>query len=312
MATAEKTRTWVGRTVYDRSGNKVGKLDEIYRSYRDDDPTWGLVKYGPLRKSTFVPLGGASEDGGDLRIDADEDRVKDAPDIDAKELLRPDDEDALRRHYAADGAPGAADGGRSLDDGGQREGGPPAVEDESARRGRAVEVRDRQREEYGGFSWGSAFFGWLVATGLAAILTSIASAAGAALGLGEASSSQAETIGLVGAIVLLVILALSYYAGGYVAGRLARFDGARQGLGTFLIGILITLVLAAAGALLGAEYNVLQQLNLPRIPVDEGKIATGGLIALAAIVITTLLAALVGGKAGERFHRKVDRTGFRL
>jgi hypothetical protein len=27
-------------------------------------------------------------------------------------------------------------------------------------------------------------------------------------------------------------------------------------------------------------------------------------------VLGTLLAAVVGGKAGERYHRKVDRAGF--
>jgi len=31
-------------------------------------------------------------------------------------------------------------------------------------------------------------------------------------------------------------------------------------------------------------------------------------IALAAILIVTLVAAVLGGKAGERYHRKVDRT----
>ena len=55
--------------------------------------------------------------------------------------------------------------------------------------------------------------------------------------------------------------------------------------------------------------NVLSQLNLPRIPVDEGPLTTGGLIALAAIVVGTLLAALAGGKAGTHYHRKVDRIG---
>jgi uncharacterized integral membrane protein len=60
---------------------------------------------------------------------------------------------------------------------------------------------------------------------------------------------------------------------------------------------------------LGSKYNVLAQLELPRIPVSEGSLTTGGLIALAAIVIGTLIAAVAGGKAGTRFHRKVDRVG---
>jgi len=95
-----------------------------------------------------------------------------------------------------------------------------------------------------------------------------------------------------------------------VAGRMARFDGARQGVAVWLIGLLVVLVLAAAGALLGAQYNVLQQLNLPRIPIDEGTATTAGIITLVALLLVTLLGALIGGKVGERYHRKVDRAGF--
>ena len=179
------------------------------------------------------------------------------------------------------------------------------------------EVHARQREEFGGLQWGSAFFGWLVAIGVAALLTAILSAAGAAVGLTQSSPSEAGdqaagnagTVGIVGGIVLLLVLGLAYYAGGYVAGRMARFDGPRQGLGVWLIGLIVTVVLAIAGVLLGAEYNVLSQLNLPRIPVDEGALTTGGLIALLAIVAVTLLAAVAGGKQGTHYHRKIDRTG---
>jgi hypothetical protein len=62
--------------------------------------------------------------------------------------------------------------------------------------------------------------------------------------------------------------------------------------------------------LLGAKYNVLSQLNLPRVPIDEGTLTTGGLIALAAVVAGTLLSAIAGGKAGTHYHRKIDRIGF--
>jgi hypothetical protein len=175
------------------------------------------------------------------------------------------------------------------------------------------EVHRRQREEFGGLSWGSAFFGWLVAVGLATLLIALVSAAGAAVGLTETSPDQAAdsagTIGIVGGILLLAVLGVAYYAGGYVAGRMARFNGPRQGFAVWLLGLLVTVVLAVAGALLGAEYNVLNSLNLPRIPVDEGSLTTGGLIALAAIVAVTLLAAVAGGKAGSHYHRKVDRVG---
>jgi hypothetical protein len=205
-----------------------------------------------------------------------------------------------------------------LDDAARSQASGRDARDLSARGGRSHddpirETRMRQREEFGGFSWGSVFFGWLVAVGLAALLLAIVSAAGAAVGLTSASerevSRSAETIGIAGGVLLLVVLALAYYAGGYVAGRMARFNGPRQGVGVWLLGLAVTLLLAAAGTLLGAEYNVLERLGLPRIPVGEGSLTTGGLIALVAVVVVTLLAAIAGGKAGTRFHRKIDRVG---
>ena len=68
-------------------------------------------------------------------------------------------------------------------------------------------------------------------------------------------------------------------------------------------------MLAVAGALFGAKYNLLSGLHLPRIPVGEGALTTGGLIALAAVLVGTLIAAIAGGKAGTHFHRKVDKVG---
>ena len=175
-------------------------------------------------------------------------------------------------------------------------------------------ARARQRDEYGGINWGSSFFGWLVAVGVAALLTALLAAAGAAIGLTSTSETEAvsntEEIGVGGGIALVVVLMLAYYAGGYVAGRMSRFDGARQGLGTWAIGLIVTIALAAAAVVLGDAYNVLEQLNLPSLPVGDETLATGGIIALAAILLGTLLAAMFGGKVGERYHKRVDRAGF--
>jgi len=173
--------------------------------------------------------------------------------------------------------------------------------------------RERQYERFGGFNWGASFFGWLVAVGITALLTALLSATGAAIGLTELSESEArssaDTISIVGGALLIAVLAIGYYAGGYVAGRMSRFDGGRQGLGVWLIGLAITILLAALGAIAGSQYNLLGQLNLPRIPIDEGSLATGAVIALAIVLIATVVAAIAGGKVGERYHRKVDRVG---
>jgi hypothetical protein len=185
-----------------------------------------------------------------------------------------------------------------------------------ATRGTARDAVDAQRARFGGIKWGAAFFGWLTANGLAVILVALLSAAGVALGLAQnvdtadEAAQQAETLGIGGGIAILVILFLAYLAGGYVAGRMARFDGARQGLAVWIVGLLVVLVLAGVGVVLGSQYNVLQPLNLPRIPIDEGTATTAGIITLVAILLVTLLGAMLGGKLGDRYHRKVDRAGF--
>jgi hypothetical protein len=176
-------------------------------------------------------------------------------------------------------------------------------------------VRERQYEEHGGTNWGAAFFGWLVAVGIGALLTALLAAAGTAIaisefqGVGDAKAS-AEEISLGGGIALLVIALIAYFAGGYVAGRMSRFDGAKQGLAVWIWSLIIAVLVAILVAVAGDEYNIFSSLNLPRIPIDEGDLTTGGIIALVAIVVGTLIAAIAGGKAGEAYHRRVDRTGF--
>jgi hypothetical protein len=189
-----------------------------------------------------------------------------------------------------------------------------------ATRGEARDAVDAQHARYGGIKWGAAFFGWLSANGLAVLLLAILSAAGVAFGLSQVSSAdqatqeataQADTIGITGGIALLVVLFLAYLAGGYVAGRMARFDGLKQGLAVWIIGLLVVVLLAVAGAVLGAQYNVLSQLNLPSIPISGDALTTGGIIAGIAALVITLVGAVLGGKLGERYHRKIDRAGFR-
>ena len=187
-------------------------------------------------------------------------------------------------------------------------------DDRLARRhGDGDDVVASQHERYGGIKFGSAFFGWLTAVGLAVLLTALVSAIGVGVGLANDADAQqlaeesAGTVGVVGGIVLAIILFVAYFAGGYVAGRMARFDGAKQGLAVWLWAIIVAVVLAVVGMVAGSEYNLLADVDgFPRIPIDEGTLTTGGIIALAVFVLVTLGGAILGGMAGMRFHRKVD------
>ncbi|MEP6563399.1 MAG: hypothetical protein ABJD68_20250, partial [Nakamurella sp.] len=126
------------------------------------------------------------------------------------------------------------------------------------------------------------------------------------------ATGTAQTVGLVGGITLLVVLLLAYYCGGYVAGRMARFNGIRQGLAVWLWGVVMALVIAAIAAIAGSKYDVFAQLNLPRLPVNEGQVTAVGAIAIGAAILAALVGALLGGLAGMRFHRKVDQAGLEL
>ncbi|MEJ7635919.1 hypothetical protein [Aeromicrobium sp.] len=178
---------------------------------------------------------------------------------------------------------------------------------------RAAEGQQHQREEWGGMNFGAGFFGWLVAVGLAVLLSSIIGAVAAAVGdANDVTQTELEresgTISVAAAIVLVAVLMISFYAGGYVAGRMSRFDGARQGWAVWLIGLLVVVIAAIIGAVFGSEYDIMNRVEVPDVPIPTEDLTLGGAITIAATVLGTLLAALVGGKAGTHYHRKVDRT----
>ncbi|MCC6495850.1 MAG: hypothetical protein IT193_06280 [Propionibacteriaceae bacterium] len=178
------------------------------------------------------------------------------------------------------------------------------------------EVVGLQKERFGGMKFGAAFFGWLTASGTAVLLTALLAAAGTALGLGnnvqvpDPNTQAGQTIGLVGGVVVLAIILVAYFAGGYVAGRMARFNGARQGIGVWLWAVIAAVVFAVLGLLAGAQFNILGTLNgFPRIPVNEGTLTTTGVVTVVAVAVVALIGAILGGIAGMRYHRRIDAVG---
>jgi len=165
-------------------------------------------------------------------------------------------------------------------------------------KGMIAEARVVQRERYGGAKLGSAFFGWLVAVGLTVLLGVLAGAVTAAIGANPAT----------GTVVTVAVLLVAYFTGGYVAGRLARFDGARNGFLSWAVGVVATIVLTVVAAFVGAQYDVLNRVSLPTLPTSLADVTATGMILAAIAVFGTLLAAMLGGKVGESFHRRVDRA----
>src|SRR5262249_10227974 len=97
------------------------------------------------------------------------------------------------------------------------------------------------RSMKGRILWETAFFGLLSALGLAALLVAMLVGGLVAAGVtdfGVHASTFFSHLSAGGGALALAVLCLSYLTGGYVAGRMARFDGWRQGLGVWLVSAL--------------------------------------------------------------------------
>lgn len=182
---------------------------------------------------------------------------------------------------------------------------------EVIRRPVAVHDRDDLRAEYGGLRMAAVFFGWLVAVGLPALLVAVtgtvAALAGTSLDVSRSDArEQAQAIGIAGGLLLILFMLLGYFAGGYVAGRMTRFDPMRQGVAVWAFGLLAGILVAVAGAAVTTGYSLNERLNLSTVSMPAGAFDARGIFAFAFLLLATLLAAVVGARAGQRYHAKID------
>jgi hypothetical protein len=181
------------------------------------------------------------------------------------------------------------------------------------------EVVARQKEQFGGMKIGSAFFGWLTATGTVVLLSALAATIAVLLGysadtatnqFADPTAWDVGTTAWVGGVIALVILFIAYFGGGYVAGRMARFSGAVQGLAVWLWAVLAVILVTVIGLVAGNELDLADSLGgLPQIGAQAEDFTLGGVIAALLAAAVTLGGAILGGITGMRFHRRVDKAG---
>src|ERR671912_1895259 len=88
-------------TVYDRDGDKIGKVDDLFVD-EHDQPEYIGVKMGFLgTRSTLIPWEIATVDENDRRIEVSVDKaqVKEGPSFDDDEDITPDYEERVYSHY---------------------------------------------------------------------------------------------------------------------------------------------------------------------------------------------------------------------
>lgn len=163
---------------------------------------------------------------------------------------------------------------------------------------------EEARARFGGVDIPATLAGALAALGTAVLLAGILAGVGTyGYQLGIDNAEEKLTAG--GLIGGLVTLFLAFLVGGWVAGRVARYDGGRNGLLTAVWFLLLAAITAGLGAWAGDEYDVFRNVNLPqwfdRDALTGAAIGTG-LLALAVM----LGAGYLGGRLGERYHREAD------
>jgi hypothetical protein len=197
-------------------------------------------------------------------------------------------------------------------------------EELAQRRAFRDELAFRQKQEFAGINFAAGFFGWLAAAGLAGILYLIAGGIAAASGLAQPSvvTGSASTVKSLGSafdthtlqitaiVVFLVVLLVSYFVGGFVASRMARFSGLKQGLAVWLWGLFASIIVGVVGVVLASQSTTISSLTSSTRGFDAASLITPtSLIGEGLIVVLSIGGALLGGLAGQSFHRRVDRFG---
>ncbi len=179
---------------------------------------------------------------------------------------------------------------------------------------RASEAVHKEREQalaerFGGFDWWPDFIGWAVAVFFTLLFAGIAAAIIGGVGYQldapmSTTDPESKTLGIGGLIGGLLAVFLGYLVGGYTAGRMARFDGVKNGIGVVIWTIVMAIVLGVLGVVFGDQFDLTQRL---RLNIDRQTLTTAGVISLAVTLVVMLAGAILGGKLGAGYHRKIDR-----
>jgi hypothetical protein len=181
----------------------------------------------------------------------------------------------------------------------------------------AEEREDRLRDMYGGVDWLASFLGFVFALVAGTLFSLVAGLVLAPLGVSmDLAGAEIGPAAITGLVLVAILVFLTYFFGGYVAGRLARFDGGRNGAMLLLWTGVTVLVLALINAVLsgflpeGISEDVdtlIQNLLFSTIGGLSGLGIAGVLIFVGALLVA-LVGGFLGGRLGSRYHAEIDRT----
>jgi uncharacterized protein (TIGR02271 family) len=146
MVDVDTVRSWQGRTLVDRDGDRIGDIDAIYVDDQTGEPEWALVTTGFFgTRATFVPLAQATARGDQVQVPYEKQRVKDAPNMDPDSHLSEQEEQELWRHYGLEDGTGYEAAGTDRDTVGRDVSG-PTTDDAMTRSEEELRVGTETRE----------------------------------------------------------------------------------------------------------------------------------------------------------------------
>lgn len=87
-------------TAYDKDGDKLGSVKQVFVDDNTGQPTFAEVSHGLFgMSSSIVPLKGHAFDGEELRLAFSKDLIKDAPSVDGDKALSPEEQNKIYEHY---------------------------------------------------------------------------------------------------------------------------------------------------------------------------------------------------------------------
>jgi hypothetical protein len=180
----------------------------------------------------------------------------------------------------------------------------------------AEEREDRLRDMYGGVDWLASFLGLVFAIVLGAVFSAVAGLVLVPFGITpDLSGGQIGASVITGLALLGILIFLTFFFGGYVAGRLARFDGGRNGAMVLVWMFIVVLILALAAAIfsgfLPAGMAERMATLVDRTVSAAGDLAGAGVVGIVIAVAALLIALLggsLGGRMGSRYHTEIDRA----
>lgn len=166
-------------------------------------------------------------------------------------------------------------------------------------------------ERYGGGDFPATIGGLLAAIGTLVMLGGLIAA-----GAGNIAY-QLDTLdvdgnvvefSLAGAVAAVIVLFASFFVGGWVAARMARFDGRKNGVIVALWMMVLVVLFGALGVWAGAQYNVFAQIDLPDwlSQWNNEDVALGAALAAAVGALSMFAGGYLGGAVGDAYNARVN------